>query len=147
MRRVPAYPGASSSANGVLSHSTGLYTGNVVITHVDTGAVIKTFEVTEVPVRCVRFIARRNWFVCGSDDFHLRIFNYNTGEKVTALEAHPDYIRCLAVHPTQSLVLTGSDDMTIKLWDWEKGWKCVQVRALSWARCSGGRRAGAPGSS
>lgn len=95
-------------------------------------AVIKTFEVTEVPVRCVRFIARRNWFVCGSDDFNLRVFNYNTGEKVTALEAHPDYIRCLAVHPTQSLVLTGSDDMTIKLWDWEKGWKCIQVRVLPW---------------
>ena len=91
-------------------------------------AIIKTFEVTEVPVRCVRFIARKNWFVCGSDDFHLRVFNYNTGEKVTALEAHPDYIRCLAVHPTQPLVLTGSDDMTIKLWDWEKGWKCIQVR-------------------
>ncbi|KAK4053418.1 Coatomer subunit beta' [Microbotryomycetes sp. JL201] len=105
----------------------GLYTGNVIIYHIETGAVIKTFEVTEVPVRCVKFIARRNWFVCGSDDFHLRVFNYNTGEKVTALEAHPDYIRCLAVHPTQSLVLTGSDDMTIKLWDWEKGWKCVQV--------------------
>ncbi|BGP29737.1 Coatomer subunit beta' [Rhodotorula toruloides] len=106
---------------------TGLYTGNVIIYHVDTGAIIKTFEVTEVPVRCVRFIARKNWFVCGSDDFHLRVFNYNTGEKVTALEAHPDYIRCLAVHPTQPLVLTGSDDMTIKLWDWEKGWKCIQV--------------------
>ncbi|SCZ92621.1 BZ3500_MvSof-1268-A1-R1_Chr5-2g08039 [Microbotryum saponariae] len=105
----------------------GLYTGNVIIYHIDTGVVIKTFEVTEVPVRCVRFIARRNWFICGSDDFHLRVFNYNTGEKVTALEAHPDYIRCLAVHPTQSLVLTGSDDMTIKLWDWEKGWKCIQV--------------------
>lgn len=97
--------------------------------HVAAQAVIKTFEVTEVPVRCVRFIARRNWFVCGSDDFHLRVFNYNTGEKVTALEAHPDYIRCLTVHPTQPLVLTGSDDMTIKLWDWDKGWKCVQVSA------------------
>ncbi|BGP53614.1 hypothetical protein JCM8202_002538 [Rhodotorula sphaerocarpa] len=106
---------------------TGLYTGNVIIYHIETGAVIKTFEVTEVPVRCVQFIARKNWFVCGSDDFHLRVFNYNTGEKVTAFEAHPDYIRCLAVHPTQPLVLTGSDDMTIKLWDWEKGWKCVQV--------------------
>lgn len=93
--------------------------------------MIKTFEVTEVPVRCVKFIARKNWFVCGSDDFHLRVFNYNTGEKVTALEAHPDYIRCLAVHPTQSLVLTGSDDMTIKLWDWEKGWKCIQVGNLT----------------
>ncbi|GAA5856561.1 hypothetical protein JCM9279_005499 [Rhodotorula babjevae] len=106
---------------------TGLYTGNVIIYHVDSGAIIKTFEVTEVPVRCVRFIARKNWFVCGSDDFHLRVFNYNTGEKVTALEAHPDYIRCLAVHPSQPLVLTGSDDMTIKLWDWEKGWKCIQI--------------------
>lgn len=105
----------------------GLYTGNVIIYHVDTGAVIKSFEVTEVPVRCVKFIARRNWFVCGSDDFHLRVFNYNTGEKVASFEAHPDYIRCLTVHPTQSLVLTGSDDMTIKLWDWEKGWKCMQV--------------------
>ncbi|GAA5990741.1 hypothetical protein JCM11641_006663 [Rhodosporidiobolus odoratus] len=106
---------------------TGLYTGNVIIYHIETGAIIKTFEVTEVPVRCVRFIARKNWFVCGSDDFHLRIFNYNTGEKVAAFEAHPDYIRCLAVHPTLPLVLTGSDDMTIKLWDWEKGWKCIQV--------------------
>jgi hypothetical protein len=82
--------------------------------------------------------------VCGSDDFHVRVFNYNTQERVTSFEAHPDYIRsvyrsllvgpcfngsrrCLAVHPTQSLVLTGSDDMTIKLWDWEKNWKCVQV--------------------
>lgn len=32
-------------------------------------------------------------FVCGADDFHLRVFNYNTSEKVTAFEAHPDYIR------------------------------------------------------
>ncbi|GAA5820114.1 hypothetical protein JCM10212_000447 [Sporobolomyces blumeae] len=123
----------SARVKGTAFHSTepwlitGLYTGNVIIYHVDTGAVIKTFEVTEVPVRCVRFIERKNWFVCGSDDFHLRVFNYNTGEKIAAFEAHPDYIRCLAVHPTQPLVLTGSDDMTIKLWDWDKGWKCVQI--------------------
>ncbi|GLB34322.1 putative the coatomer is a cytosolic protein complex that binds to dilysine motifs and reversibly associates with Golgi non- clathrin-coated vesicles, which further mediate biosynthetic protein transport from the ER, via the Golgi up to the trans Golgi network [Lyophyllum shimeji] len=80
-----------------------------------------------VPVRCVKFIARKNWFVAGSDDFQLRVFNYNTHEKVAAFEAHPDYIRCLTVHPTASIVLTGSDDMTIKAWDWEKGWKCIQV--------------------
>lgn len=78
-------------------------------------------------MRSVAFIARKNWFVCGSDDFHLRVYNYNTQERIASFEAHPDYIRCLAVHPTQSLVLTGSDDMTIKLWDWDKAWKCVQV--------------------
>ncbi|KDQ15522.1 hypothetical protein BOTBODRAFT_158406 [Botryobasidium botryosum FD-172 SS1] len=105
----------------------GLYNGSVHLYNHETGALIKTFEVAEVPVRCVRFIARKQWFVAGSDDFQLRAFNYNTHEKVTAFEAHPDYIRCLNVHPTASLVITGSDDMTIKAWDWEKGWKCIQT--------------------
>lgn len=106
---------------------TGLYNGTVNIYNHETGAIIKTFEIAEVPVRCVKFIARKNWFVAGSDDFHLRVFNYNTHEKVTAFEAHPDYIRCLTVHPTASIVLTGSDDMTIKAWDWEKGWRNIQI--------------------
>ncbi|KAF9554871.1 coatomer protein [Agrocybe pediades] len=106
---------------------TGLYNGTVNIYHHETGAIVKTFEVSEVPVRCVKFIPRKNWFVAGSDDFQLRVFNYNTHEKVAAFEAHPDYIRCLTVHPTASIVLTGSDDMTIKAWDWEKGWKNIQT--------------------
>ncbi|KAI0960647.1 hypothetical protein AcW1_005111 [Taiwanofungus camphoratus] len=106
---------------------TGLYNGTVNIYNHETGAIIKTFEVSEVPVRCVRFIPRKNWFVAGSDDFQLRVFNYNTHEKVSAFEAHPDYIRCLTVHPTASIVLTGSDDMTIKAWDWDKQWRCMQT--------------------
>ncbi|TFK47007.1 coatomer beta [Heliocybe sulcata] len=106
---------------------TGLYNGSVTIYNHETGSVVRTFEVAEVPVRCVRFIPRKNWFVAGCDDFHVRVFNYNTHEKVIAFEAHPDYIRCLTVHPTASIVLTGSDDMTIRAWDWEKGWKCIQV--------------------
>ncbi|KII94541.1 hypothetical protein PLICRDRAFT_169285 [Plicaturopsis crispa FD-325 SS-3] len=106
---------------------TGLYNGTVNIYNHETGALIKTFEVAEVPVRCVKFIARKNWFVAGSDDFQLRVFNYNTHEKVTTFEAHPDYIRCLTVHPTASIVFTGCDDMTIKAWDWDKQWKNIQI--------------------
>ena len=102
----------------------------------ETGALIKTFEVSEVPARCVKFIARKNWFVVGSDDFQLRVFNYNTHEKVASFEAHPDYIRCLTVHPTASIVLTGSDDMTIKGWDWDKQWKCIQVSQLYCSACA-----------
>ncbi|CAD6961867.1 unnamed protein product, partial [Tilletia caries] len=92
----------------------------------ETGALVKTFDVSKVPVRCVKFIARNKWFVAGSDDFFFRCSNYNTHEKVTAFEAHPDYIRSMAVHPTASLLLTGSDDMTIKLWAWDKNWRHVQ---------------------
>lgn len=105
----------------------GLYSGSVNIWNYETSALVKTFEVAEVPVRCVRFIARMNWFVAGSDDFHLRCFNYNTHDRVASFEAHPDYIRSMAVHPTAPYVLTGSDDMTIRLWDFEKGWKHVQT--------------------
>ncbi|KIJ98527.1 hypothetical protein K443DRAFT_207234 [Laccaria amethystina LaAM-08-1] len=123
----------SDRVKGVDFHPTepwllaGLYNGTVNIYNHETGAVVKTFEVAEVPVRCAKFIARKNWFVAGSDDFQLRVFNYNTHEKVAAFEAHPDYIRCLTVHPTASIVLTGSDDMSIKAWDWEKGWKNIQI--------------------
>ena len=90
-------------------------------------ATVKTFELADVPVRAGRFIARKNWIVCGSDDFQLRVYNYNTSEKIASFEAHPDYIRAIVVHPTQPFVLTASDDMTIKLWNWEKDWKCVQT--------------------
>ncbi|KAI4111683.1 MAG: hypothetical protein LQ345_006728 [Seirophora villosa] len=106
---------------------TTLYSGHVYIWSYETQAIVKTFELTDVPVRAGRFIARKNWIVCGSDDFQVRVYNYNTSEKITSFEAHPDYIRAVVVHPTQSFVLTASDDMTIKLWDWDKGWKCVQV--------------------
>lgn len=106
---------------------TTLYSGHVYIWSYETQQIVKTFELTDVPVRAGRFIARKNWIVCGSDDFQLRVYNYNTSERITSFEAHPDYIRAIVVHPTQPFVLTASDDMTIKLWDWEKGWKCVQV--------------------
>lgn len=46
--------------------------------------------------------------ILGSDDFQMRVYNYNTSEKVTSFEAHPDYIRAIAVHPTQPFVLTAS---------------------------------------
>ncbi|CAG8662791.1 2538_t:CDS:10, partial [Funneliformis caledonium] len=104
-----------------------LYNGNVYIWNYETQALVKTFEVTDVPVRAAKFIARKNWLITGSDDMQIRVFNYNTHEKITTFEAHPDYIRCIAIHPTQPFVLTGSDDMTVKLWDWEKGWKNIQI--------------------
>ncbi|KAF5105051.1 hypothetical protein DV451_000212 [Geotrichum candidum] len=91
-------------------------------------AIVRTIEVSDVPVRAGRFIARKNWIVVGSDDYQIRVFNYNTSEKVAQFEAHPDYIRALAVHPTQPLVISGADDASIKMWNWEQGWR--QVRSF-----------------
>ena len=60
----------------------------------DAQALIKPFEVTNRPVRAAKFIARKQWVVCGADDMQLRVYNYNTMDKIKQFEAHTDYIRC-----------------------------------------------------
>jgi len=104
-----------------------LYNGHIFIWNYTTSAVVKSFEVTDLPVRAAKFVARKGWVISGSDDMMIRVYNYNTMDKVKTFEAHSDYIRCLVVHPTQPYVLSSSDDMLIKLWDWEKNWSLVQV--------------------
>ena len=89
--------------------------------------MVKSFEVSDSPARCAKFIARKNWFIVGTDDNCLRVFNYNTSERVAVIDAHYDYIRAISVHPTKPLVLSASDDMSIKMWDWEQGWKNIQT--------------------
>ncbi|XP_047950692.1 coatomer subunit beta'-2 [Salvia hispanica] len=104
-----------------------LYSGIVCIWNYQTQTMVKSFEVTELPVRSAKFIARKQWVVAGADDMFIRVYNYNTMDKVKVFEAHTDYIRCVAVHPSLPYVLSSSDDMLIKLWDWEKGWLCTQI--------------------
>ena len=104
-----------------------LYSGNVMIWDYESGSLAKSFEVSELPVRCAKFVARKQWFLAASDDMRLRVFNYNTMEKVREFEAHADYIRSLEVHPSLPYVLSSSDDMTIKLWDWDRGFDCTQM--------------------
>ncbi|KAL4583909.1 hypothetical protein LXL04_008495 [Taraxacum kok-saghyz] len=104
-----------------------LYSGTVCIWNYQTQIMVKSFEVTELPVRSAKFIARKQWVVAGADDMFIRVYNYNTMDKVKVFEAHTDYIRCVAVHPTLPYVLSSSDDMLIKLWDWEKSWFCTQI--------------------
>ena len=76
-------------------------------------------------MRAVKFIARKNWIIVGSDDLVIRVFNFNTLERVTQFTAHSDYVRGILVHPTRPIVLSCSDDLTIKAWDWDKAWKQV----------------------
>ena len=49
----------------------GLYSGKAYLYDYVTQALLKTFDVTDVPIRAVRFVARMNWIVTGSDDFQL----------------------------------------------------------------------------
>lgn len=100
----------------------------IYIYNYQTHTVVKQVEATDQhPIRGVRFIARKQWFVSASDDMNLRVHNLNTLELVQKWEAHSHFIRCVAVHPTQPYILSCSDDMKIKLWSWDKGFQCVRV--------------------
>ncbi len=88
---------------------------------------MKTIEVSASPVRSAKFCARKQWVIAGSDDFCIRVFNYNTLEKVKVFEAHTDYIRCIIVHPSHPYIISSSDDTTIRIWDWDNNFNCLKV--------------------
>ena len=44
-------------------------------------------------MRAAKFVARKQWVVCGADDMFIRVYNYNTMDKLKHFEAHTDYIR------------------------------------------------------
>lgn len=80
---------------------------------------------TNAPVRCARFVSRKQWIVVGSDDNKLRVYNYNTAEKIKTIEDHVDYIRDIAISPIAPYIVSCSDDDSIKVFDWEKGWQRI----------------------
>eukprot|EP00921_Rhytidocystis_pertsovi_P015616 GHVQ01024830.1.p1 GENE.GHVQ01024830.1~~GHVQ01024830.1.p1 ORF type:complete len:844 (+),score=76.21 GHVQ01024830.1:281-2812(+) len=113
-----------SSEPWVLS---ALYSGNVIIHDYNSQSVVKSIEVSTLPIRCAKFVVRNQWIVTAGDDMNIRAYNYNTLEKLKVVEAHTDYIRYLAVHPSLPYLLSASDDMTVKLWDWDKDWQRLQT--------------------
>ncbi|KAH7815699.1 Coatomer subunit beta' (CopB') [Monocercomonoides exilis] len=106
---------------------TTLYSGSILIWNYEKEELYKSIEISDVPIRCGKWIPRKNWIVVGCDDNFVRVYNYNTSELIRKFEAHRDYVRWIAVHPTQPYVLTSSDDYTVKCWDWEKDWSCINT--------------------
>nr|GEX13792.1 coatomer subunit beta'-2-like [Tanacetum cinerariifolium] len=44
-------------------------------------------------IRAAKFVANKEWIVCGADDGFIRVYNYNTMESVAELKAHTDFVR------------------------------------------------------
>lgn len=76
-----------------------MYNGHAFLWNYATQSLVKSFEVSDQPVRAAKFIPRKQWIVCGADDMQLRVYNYNTMEKVKTFEGHSDYIRCARPPP------------------------------------------------
>ncbi|GFZ04144.1 coatomer, beta' subunit [Actinidia rufa] len=99
--------------------------------------MVKSFEVTELPVRSAKFIARKQWVVAGADDMVIRVYNYNTMDKIWnlgspdpnfTLDAHLKGVNCVDYFTggDKPYLITGSDDHTAKVWDYQTK-SCVQT--------------------
>lgn len=99
------------------------YNGCVNVWNYKTFALIKTFDVSQgTPTRCARFVPSLQSIVCGSDDNHIRVFNYHTMERSHAFKAHNDFIRSIAVHEQLPIALSCCDTGDICQWNWSERW-------------------------
>lgn len=60
-----------------------MFSGKVIVYDTEKNEIRNHFEPGYQPIRCGRFIARKQWVVFGCDDLYVRVYNYNTGEKVS----------------------------------------------------------------
>ncbi|XBI42124.1 hypothetical protein VPH35_126489 [Triticum aestivum] len=100
---------------------------------------VGSVEASRSQIVCVKFIARKRWFVAGSSDGFVHVYKYeNKMENIMSFEAHSLGVCSLAVHPTKPYVLSGSRAQ-IKLWDWDQHWslKCIQTSEEHWGYVCG----------
>ncbi|XP_045087080.1 uncharacterized protein [Aegilops tauschii subsp. strangulata] len=96
---------------------------------------VGSVEASSSQIVCVKFITRKRWFLAGSSDGFVHVYEYeNKMEKITSFKAHNLGVRSLAIHPTQPYVLSGSR-ARIRLWDWD--WKCIRTFEEHWGYVCG----------
>jgi coatomer subunit beta' len=62
------------------------------------------------------FVARKQWYLTGTNTGHVKVYSYETMEDVKTFKAHDDNVRSLDIHPTKPYLLSASYDKRIKLW-------------------------------
>ena len=60
------------------------------------------------------------FFVSGSYDNDIKIWQISTGQNIFTLKGHSDRINCLEISPDAKTLVSGGADQTIKLWNLEK---------------------------
>ena len=68
--------------SGLRGMALNLENDNVGVVVFGNDPSVKSFEVSDQPVRAAKFVARKQWIVAGADDMQMRVYNYNTMEKV-----------------------------------------------------------------
>jgi WD40 repeat protein len=80
-------------------------------------APIRTFLGHVAGVNSVAFSADGAWFVTGSSDNSMILWDRATGEQVKVFEGHSGPVSSVAINADSTRLLSGSADTTVRLWD------------------------------
>ncbi|MEM7556592.1 MAG: DUF1326 domain-containing protein, partial [Cyanobacteria bacterium P01_A01_bin.84] len=72
-------------------------------------------------VRALAITEDRKFFISGSRDKTIKIWDFSTGELKRTLKGHTDGVYAIALSPDGQIIASGSADKTIKLWHLDTG--------------------------
>jgi coatomer subunit beta' len=69
-------------------------------------------------VNCIDYFqgGDKPYIASGSDDFTIKIFDYQTKACVHTLQQHTNNVSAVVFHPTLPIILSGSEDGTVRVW-------------------------------
>eukprot|EP00928_Gymnodinium_smaydae_P092345 TRINITY_DN7619_c0_g4_i1.p1 TRINITY_DN7619_c0_g4~~TRINITY_DN7619_c0_g4_i1.p1 ORF type:complete len:983 (-),score=256.05 TRINITY_DN7619_c0_g4_i1:18-2636(-) len=69
-------------------------------------------------VNCVEYAptGEKPYLISGSDDFTVKIWDYQTQQCIQTLTGHTNNISAALFHPTLPIILTGSEDNSVRVW-------------------------------
>ena len=79
--------------------------------------LLRTLEGHSDSITCCAVDPYGKWFVSGSDDRSLRVWDTTTGYQMCSHEGHSHWITCCAIDPLGKWIASGSRDRTIRIWD------------------------------
>jgi len=82
---------------------------------------LKTYYGTSINQYCIFasfFLSVSNYFVSGSADNSVCVYDINSKELVQKLAGHKDVVVAVSSHPTRGIIASGAleNDMKVKIW-------------------------------
>uniref|UniRef100_A0A7R9Z5T0 Uncharacterized protein n=1 Tax=Pseudictyota dubia TaxID=2749911 RepID=A0A7R9Z5T0_9STRA len=112
-----------------------LATGKLMVWDYETGGEIKSVQLSELPVQCAKFVARKNWILaaCDGGDVHVVPCKVTVAEEAGSedeTDSHQSFrartgsVRHMEIHHELPFVFTCSEDGCISLLDWDQKFSC-----------------------
>jgi WD40 repeat protein len=74
----------------------------------------------EKPVYSVVLSHDNRFFVTGSSDSKIKLWELKSGQVICTLKGHLGAVNCLAISLDNRTIFSGGQDKTIKIWDWQQ---------------------------